>query len=86
MAPSGHRHEKNLKDVQKDLADKGFTLSTIPGENAKSILSVKLFSDQCCDDQSIIISLGQILAGLPIPLYNPDIPLFYEILAHPGFS
>lgn len=71
---------KSFEDFQKELAVKGFTLSPAPGSEKNMKLHYGWISTESWSSSRVIISLGQLKAGLPIPLYDPSNPLFYEAL------
>ncbi|RZC49580.1 hypothetical protein C5167_018011 [Papaver somniferum] len=80
LKPAG-RTLKEFKRLKAEFECKGFKLSISPGSESTSSLERKWFSLDQWNDQKIIISLRQLLSGLPIPHYNPQIPLFYELLS-----
>lgn len=59
---------------------------TVPEySNHETSPSIDWLSSDQWDDRKVIVSLGQLSAGLPIPLCDSEIPLFYEILSHEEF-
>lgn len=78
---------KTLKEYQNEFESLGFDLVEFSGEDYSPKLTLGLITkfQDTFDDQTIIITKGQLDAGLPIPLYNPKFPLFYEIISHKDF-
>lgn len=79
--------KKSLADYQKEFEAHGITVETVPGQTESSRLSLKLITDyqDILDGRTLLITKGQLDAGLPIPLYNPDLPIFCEIISHDLF-
>ena len=78
--------KKSVAEYNAEFADRGLEVSAIDGYSETSHLCLELFTNHQWDDQTILISRGQLEAGLPLPLYDIFFPLFYDILSHPNFS
>ncbi|XP_026416593.1 interactor of constitutive active ROPs 2, chloroplastic-like [Papaver somniferum] len=85
MAPAGKKMEIEFNRVKTDFNQRGYELSLPPSCNFASKLNLDLIKSEQFNNRKIIISLGQ-FQFLPIPLYNPEIPLFYRILADERFT
>lgn len=82
---AGWRMTDQFKRLQAEFRYKGFSLTAPPSSGPTMTLSPEFLNFDQWNDQKIIISVGQLLAGLPIPLVDMRIPLFYKILSHACF-
>ena len=89
MAPKvSEKKVKLLSEYQAEFKSQGFDLVELSGEDYSSKLTLALITklQDSFDDRTILITKGQLDAGLPIPLFNPKFPLFYEIISHKDFQ
>jgi hypothetical protein len=84
MAP---KDKKTLKDLQEELRHHDITLTALSTDSDPPRLTLKLISDHqnSLNNQTILVTKEQILAGLQIPLYNPKLPVFCQIISHASF-
>ncbi|RZC84665.1 hypothetical protein C5167_047449 [Papaver somniferum] len=85
MAPAGKKMEIEFNRLKTEFNQRGYELSLPPSYNFASKLNLDLIKSDQWNNRKIIVALGQ-LQFLPIPLYNPEIPLFYRILADDRFA
>lgn len=86
MAPADKKMEIEFTRLEKEFDTRGYSLSLPSDSDYSSKLNLELINSEQWTNHKIIVSLGQLLNNLPIPLYNPKIPLFYEILADDRFA
>lgn len=82
----GWKMTGNFDRLTVEFRDKGFKLTVPPESGPKTTLNPDWFKFDQWSDQKIIVSVGQLIAGLPIPLIDMQIPLFYRILSHLSFK
>ena len=81
MAPVNYK--KEFETMKKKLESLGLSISLPPNCTYQSRLTPDLFENGSWSEQRVLVTIDQ-LKYLPLPLYDPEIPLFYRILCDPN--
>ena len=83
MAPVSYKTE--FENMQEMLEPLGYSIALPPNCTYQSKLNPDLFECDEWSEQKILVTIDQ-LKYLPLPLYNPETPLFYQILCDSRFA
>ncbi|RZC92354.1 hypothetical protein C5167_003962 [Papaver somniferum] len=85
MAPqAGKKQNAKIQRIKDEVQPKGITLTVPPTSTHTTELDLGRIALDQRSDRKVTVSLGKLSAGLPVPLFDPENPLFYEILSHLG--